>query len=106
MREDLFVLLEPRVHRIPFEPDSVTQLLERPGFVTHGGGGSLFPAGSDGERAAVTSARRVGEAAVGLEQLQADVGESKVVRRVVGLFPHEQGGCRVDNELPAEIRAY
>ena len=59
MREDLLVLLEPGVHRVPVEADVVAELLDRRVGVVPCGGRARPAAGAHVEGAAVAPARRV-----------------------------------------------
>jgi len=102
VREHLLVLLEPGVHRAPVEPDRVAQLGNRGVLEAD----RRAPDALDAEGPAVTAARRVIDAAVGLEQLGADVVNRDVVGRVVRLLPHVQRPGGVGDQLAAQIRPH
>ena len=104
MCEDLLVLLVPCVHRVPLEPDCVTQLLEGGLLVAQRRAGSFLATGPDREGAPVTAAGRVSDA-VGRQQLGTDVGGREVVGRVGRLLPDKQRTGRVCDEHAAEVGA-
>jgi hypothetical protein len=61
MREDLLVLFEPCVHRLPSETDCVAQLFERRLLVVKSWAGRLLPSGSHREAMPITAAGRVND---------------------------------------------
>ena len=65
--EDLLVLFEPGVHRVPVEADQVAQLFDRRVLVSERGAGRVVLTGPYAEYARISAAGGVREAAVGVE---------------------------------------
>ena len=104
--EDLLVLLEPGVHRVPVEPDHLAQLLDRGVPIAPRSLRRLPLPRANGEGGAVAAAWRVGHSAVRLEQLGAHVVEREIVGRVVGDLPHQHRTSADDDQLAAQVRAH
>src|SRR5262249_40012550 len=104
--EDLLVLLEPSVHRVPVEANQAAQLLDRRLRVVPGGVLDLAAAALDRELERLAPARRARRPAVRRQQLHAYVLAWKVIRGVVGNLPYKLEAPGVGDQLSTEVRTH
>ena len=102
MDDHLFVLFEPRIHRLPVEAHEIADRLERRLGVAPRAVDRFRRPALDGEVVRVATARRVGHR-VGGDEACRDVPDGDVVGGVVGDLPHERRVDRVEDDLAAEV---